>query len=111
MAAAYILSSGQGFTPVQVAEATNTGGNFYDNAFNGTFNGFETARPFLGSSSAPLSSVGIFCADAATLFGANCASVGNNQLISLNALNVNSSVVAVNNNNVHFIENNVIAQQ
>lgn len=111
IAADYILGSGQGFTPLQVAEATNTGGNFYDNAFNGTFNGFETARPFLGSSSAPLSSVGIFCGDAHALFGANCASVGNNQLISLNALNSNGSVVAVNNNNVRFIENTGIAQQ
>ena len=111
IAADYILSSGQGFTPLQVVEATNTGGNFYDNVFNGTFNGFETARPFLGSLSAPLTSVGIYCGDAHTLLGTNCSSVGNNQLISLNALNTTGSVVAVNNNNVRFIENTGIAQQ
>lgn len=107
----YILGSGQGFTPAQVAEATLTGGDFFDNLFNGTFIGVETARPFLGNPSAPMSSVGIFCGDAQSLFGANCATVGNNQLISLNALNVSGNVVPVTNKDVRFIENTGIAEK
>lgn len=107
----YILGSGQGFTPVQVAEATLTGGDFFDNLFNGTFNGFETARPFLGNPGAPSTSVGIFCGDAQTLFGANCSTVGNNQLISLNTLNTSGKVLPVTNKDVRFIENTGIAEK
>jgi hypothetical protein len=110
----YILGSGQNFTPQQISEATNTGGNYYDNAFNGAFNGFETARPFAGNPNAPLTSVGIFCGDARALFGAavNCTTVGNNQLISMNAINGTTvSVVPVSANDVRFIINTGIAQK
>src|SRR5205823_6566080 len=64
----YQLGSGQPWTPSQITEATSTGGNYYDNTFNGTFVGTETARPFFGNQSAPISSVGIFFGDACTLF-------------------------------------------
>jgi len=110
--AGYQLGSGQPYTPLQIVEATLTGGNFYDSAFTSAFfGGVEPARPFLGSNSAPVTQVGIFCGDAATLFGVSCASVGNSALISLNQLNVTGSVVAVNSNQVRFIENTKIAQQ
>ena len=117
VAASYALGSGQGYTPSQVVEATLTGGDFYDNLFNGTFNGFETARPFLGNPSAPVNQVGIFCGDAVkvgSLFvnTPNCAVVGNNQLVSVNALNTNGGgTVAVTKDQVRFIENTGIAQQ
>ncbi len=109
--AAYRLSSGQPFTPAQVGEASATGGNYYDNTFYQSFFG-EPARPFLGSNSAPLTAVGIFCGDAPVFFGPlNCAPVGgNNQLVSMNALNATGTLVAVTPQQVRFIENTGRAQ-
>ena len=81
ISANYILASGQRYTPSQIFAASTTdlrngaGGlagaqtrDYFDSNFFGTFAGVETARPFLGSMSAPQSSVGIFIADACDLF-------------------------------------------
>jgi len=116
----YQLGSGQAFTPAQVTEATATGGNFYDTTFFGNFFGNEPARPFAGSSAAPVTSVGIFAGDACALFGAGCTAPAG-QLISMTALgqsclnNNNTSlvpcnVVNVTNNDVRFIMNTGRAQ-
>jgi len=119
LGAGYQLASGQPFTPLQVGEATATdGGNFYDSAFYGAFFN-EPARPFAGNSNAPVTSVGIFCGDAHTLFGVTCGALGNNQLISLNQVNISANAnhgipgppVAVTSNDVRFIVNTGIAQQ
>jgi len=119
--AGYQLGSGQPYTPQQIVEATLTGGNYYDSAFFNAFFGAEPTRPFLGSSNAPVTSVGIFCGDAAALLSAvnftfNCAGVGgNNQLVSLNAINqstgTSANLVPVTNQQVRFIENTGIAQK
>lgn len=95
----YIYATGQPYTPEQINEATNTAGDFYDNLFNGNFIGVETARPFAGNPSAPIDSVGIFAADACTLFvkstfrgpGPNQSpfcTAAPTQLISINAMNI-----------------------
>jgi hypothetical protein len=118
----YRLVSGQPWTPAQVGEAVN---NYYDSAFWGAFIGIEPARPFAGSSSAPLTAVGMFCGDA--LSTALCTSAfptsGANTLISLNAVNLcstnpactfNNATIAgmqVTQNDVRFIENTPLAQK
>ena len=68
----YILASGQRYTPLQAFSAFSTAsGNPYDIGFLGAFVGFDTARPFLGSMTAPDQAVGIFAGDACALFDAN----------------------------------------
>lgn len=111
----YIWSSGQPYTPLQVAFANLTeAGNFFDNAFLLADNGGAgVARPFLGSASAPVNTVGIFAGDACNIFGPASPACGfsANQLISLNALNATTpSGVAVNNNQVRFIANTGMAE-
>ncbi|HLW54897.1 MAG TPA: carboxypeptidase regulatory-like domain-containing protein [Candidatus Angelobacter sp.] len=119
----YILASGQGYTPSTAFSARFTEPNFFDNTFNLGFIGVDTARPFIGSLSAPATSVGMFAGDACSLFsfsGTDPLCTGNpNQLINLTAVGAsgcesNSSIpcpfVAVSNNQVRFIANTGIAQ-
>jgi len=109
----YILASGQRYTPSQIfAGQASAAGNFFDSTFLGSFNGgIDSARPFIGSLSAPSNSVGILAADACTLFGACVTSASNpNAVLSLNAINQSPSGSAptettVNNNQVRFIVN------
>ncbi|HEV2177003.1 MAG TPA: TonB-dependent receptor [Terriglobia bacterium] len=106
LAGTYQLSSGQPFTPSQIFLNTFSGPNsFYDTAFDGAFAGiFETARPFAGSPSAPLSAVGIYAGDACNALGVGCSSAPN-QLISFNSANASGSVVNVTSSQVRFIAN------
>lgn len=121
----YILASGQRYTPSQLFSAFSTAaGNYYDLGFIGAFAGTDVARPFLGSSSAPVTSVGIFAGDACALFATSatdpvCA-LTPTQLVSMNALGqscassfsptATCSAVPVTNNNVRFIINGGTAQ-
>ncbi len=59
----YFMASGQPYTPIQFAL---NGASYYDNAFASAFYGTvdQALRPFLGSLSAPVTSVGIFAGDA-----------------------------------------------
>jgi Carboxypeptidase regulatory-like domain len=118
IAANYVFQTGQRYTPAQVtgiAQLT-AAGNFYDSDFLATFNaGVDSARPFVGNLSAPLTSVGIFAGDACNpnigfLSPAQCASVSPTQLISMNAINTSGSAVPVTNNQVRYIINGGIAQ-
>jgi hypothetical protein len=69
IAANYLVASGQRYTPTQFFAARATGPNYYDTAFTSAFNsGAESARPFMGSLSAPATQVGIFVSDACALF-------------------------------------------
>jgi hypothetical protein len=108
----YIIASGQGYTPSQAVFATLGAPDFFDRRFNAAFIGAETARPFLGSMSAPATSAGIFAADACNLFGA-CVTAGTNpnQLLSLNQLNTTGNEVTVTNSQVRFIVNAATAEQ
>jgi hypothetical protein len=117
MSGSYVWESGQAFTPVNafLASPINAGGtangDFFDNNFLSQF-GSATARPFLGSNSAPVDSVGIFAGDACSEFGAGC-SLPTTQLISLNAINNPGNpgqAVTVTNNQVRYIANTGIAQ-
>jgi hypothetical protein len=109
----YILSSGERYTPSQIAVTQLTeGGNYFDSAFFSAFNGgVELARPFLGNPNAPVTSVGIFASDACSEFGdAGVCALAPTQLISLNALNASSpgqpfNVVNQTKNDVRFIAN------
>jgi Carboxypeptidase regulatory-like domain len=134
----YILASGQTYNPFMVAFANLTDGSnltqfgtinsgafggasvdFYDQAFLNQFLGAGVARPFIGNTSAPGNTVGIFEGDAcylAAVIGAlpavACTGGPNNQLISLNALNAtNPSAQVVTKDQVHFIANTAFAQQ
>ncbi len=124
--ATYILASGQGYTPFQGgAEAlqSTTFGNVYDSAFVGAFNGVDSARPFFGSKSAPIDSVGIFAGDACLfknsgLFLGATAGVLNGacalptgQLLSVNALNASNTLVSITNNQARYIVNARTSQQ
>ncbi|HEY6274335.1 MAG TPA: carboxypeptidase regulatory-like domain-containing protein [Terriglobales bacterium] len=120
----YILASGQGYSPTQIFSAEVTAPNFFDASFYNAFNsGVETARPFIGSLSAPATSVGMYAGDACVLFSltqtdALCTGP-TNQLISLTAVGKsgcesNSTIgcpfVPVTNNQVRFIANTGIAE-
>ncbi len=117
---AYQLVSGQPYTPSQILLNTFTGGTAYDFSFDtsGVGNGLdETARPFVGSSSAPADQVGIFAGDACALtsaFGAPLASacadapgtlLSYNQLNPLNPKLVAPAATVVSNSQVRYIVN------
>jgi len=111
IAAAFRLSSGQTYTPVQFSLGVGSGAPYWDVPFNNGFAGnFDGgARPFVGSMSAPATQVGIFAADACNNFGAGCG-LGPNQLISLNAINNGDTVgTPVTKNDVRFIANGLEA--
>lgn len=109
---AYQLVSGQPYTPIQEVLNTFTGGVSSDAAFNAAFNNGvpDTARPFLGNTSAPANQVGIFAGDACLLEGlsANCGlgqNLAANSLISLNQFNTSGAATPVQNSQVHYIAN------
>jgi hypothetical protein len=117
----YILSSGQPYTAVQDFSSYFSGGVggdvSFDNAFIGTY---ETARPFLGSSSAPVGQVGIYAADGCALFQAPppapvipACLLPANTLISYNVMNQTGGGTAtqVTNKQVRFITNGGESQQ
>jgi hypothetical protein len=123
LSANYILTSGQRYSPTQFFAARLTGPNFYDTAFTRGFNSSaESARPFLGSLSAPATSVGMFAGDACALFsfsGTDPLCTGSpTQLISLTAVgksgcesdpSIDCPFVPVQNNQVRVIVNSGIA--
>jgi hypothetical protein len=130
-AAAYVYGSGQPYTPIQgllgSLSFAGAGGNYFDSGFANAFVG-DPARMFLGSASAPATSVGIFCGDARTLglvSSATCTSLGGNTvLLSMNAFNAPAAAdprgcirgaaacvpVVVTPNDVRFIMNGRTAQ-
>jgi hypothetical protein len=113
LSASYVWESGQPFTPVMVSAGGFQSGDFFDSAFLNQFNsGLDPARPFLGNLSAPVDSVGIFCADAIGTTACAGQGIAANSLISLNALNNpnNPQVVAVNNSQVRYIANTGISE-
>jgi hypothetical protein len=112
--ASYELVSGQPYTPIQEFLNFDTGGVSSDAAFNAAFNNGarDTARPFLGSSSAPLTQVGIFAGDACALEGlaGNCGlgqGLAANSLISFNQFNASNgaTITPVQNSQVRYIVN------
>jgi carboxypeptidase family protein len=125
----YILASGQRYTPVQgvsafLTDALLNGTSPYDLGFINNFVGFDLARPFLGSMSAPQTSVGMFAGDACFLFsfsGTDPLCVGDpNQLISLTSVGRSGCetdptkpcpFTPVQNNQVRFIVNSATSQQ
>jgi hypothetical protein len=116
----YVIASGQRYTPSQaIFGQLTSNGNYQDNTFNNAFIGADTLRPFLGSNSAPVTSVGIFAGDGCALFAsapsdAVCG-LAPTTLVSLNALNTGAGVggqgiSAITNNDVRFIANTGVAQ-
>ena len=109
----YIISSGEPYTPSQVFTNFFSGGVGSDEPFDAAFIGtFETARPFLGSSSAPVTQVGIFAADACALFGGPSCGLAPNALVSYNVLNQTGGATATptTTSAVRFIANGGEAQ-
>jgi carboxypeptidase family protein len=113
LSANYILASGQRYTPSQKFSAFASGlKNYYDTEFLSAYVNSDTARPFAGTASAPVGSVGIFAADACTVFGAACATPGTT-LVSMNAINQSCgsnpalpcAVVPVTKDGVRYIMN------
>jgi hypothetical protein len=136
LSAAYVYGSGQPYTPIQgllgSLSFAGAGGNYFDSAFSNAFVG-DPARMFLGSASAPTTSVGIFAGDARTLgliSAAQLTALGPTTLLSMNAFNspqpcdargfirgtgtptcpVVSVPTPVTTNDVHFIMNGRTAQ-
>ena len=127
----YVIASGQRYTPSQavfnqfspIADCGASGTancNFFDSTFFNAFVGLEFARPFIGSNSAPITSVGMFAGDACNIFGAGCpgdvdqngVAVTPTTLLSVNALNSKTtSIVSVKTTDVHYIANTGVAEQ
>jgi hypothetical protein len=63
----YNLASGRPYTPEQFANSQLFGGGYIDSAFANTFIGLDNLRPFVGSLTAPITSVGITNIDARLL--------------------------------------------
>jgi Carboxypeptidase regulatory-like domain len=100
----YILQSGQNYTPTQffINSATSPIEDVaFDQAFNNTVP--DVVRPFVGSTHAPATQVGIFAGDACVAYGAGC-SLAPTSLVSLNGIN-NGAVAQVTNSQVRFIAN------
>ena len=101
--AAYVYGSGQPFTPRQGGVFANVNsriaatGNYFDTNYARAFVG-DPARPFYGNPNADPGTVGIFCGDLSSLFGASTSSfcsgfaAGAKQLISMNAMNIPTAV-------------------
>ena len=131
MSGSYIWESGQAFTPIDStfanpsANGGTANGDFFDSGFINQF-GSSPARPFLGSNSAPVDSVGIFQGDACALFAAALSDplcsggLTNQTLVSLNSINSAQSnnsfnphtfvPTAVTNKQVRYIANTGIAE-
>jgi hypothetical protein len=115
IAANYLLESGQRYTPSQITGIANAtdAGDFFDAAFLNSFNGgSDSARPFLGRPTAPLTNVGIFLGDAcnAQFLPAAACSGPPTQLISMNAINTSGTAVPVTTNQVRYIINGGVAE-
>ncbi len=115
VSAAYIISSGQPYTPAQFALNAFSGAPIpyvdvnFNTGFAGNYDG--GTRPFIGSLSAPATQVGIYAADACNNFGVGC-SLAATQLISLNDINNGDSVgTPVTNKQVRYIANGYQADQ
>ncbi len=132
---AYVYGSGQPFTPRQggifgaVNSRINANGNYFDTNYALAFVG-DPARPFYGNRNAPADTVGIYCGDLRSLFGASLAAfcgsfaAGGSQLLSFNALNAANTgdpagclrgagtctFVPITTNDVRFIVNMHTAQ-
>lgn len=109
----YIWESGQTFTPLNIVFPASQSGDFFDNAFLGQFNqGLFPARPFIGNLSAPVDSVGIFCADVLGTAGCTSGGFSPTQLFSLNSLNANPAAqpVTVTSDQVRYIANTGTAE-
>ncbi len=116
---AYILSSGQPYTPIQFSLGVGSGAPYWDVPFNNGFVGnydFGGARPFVSNPSAPATQVGIYAADSCNNFGVGCT-LAPNQLISLNMINNPPAVIPpgdadgfpVTKSQVRFIANGLEA--
>jgi Carboxypeptidase regulatory-like domain len=115
--AGWHLASGQPYTPSQIFLAQGSGSPYIDTAFNSAFAGFGTGdggiRPFIGSSSAIVTQIGMFAGDACNYAGVGCGFAAN-QLISLNSINTNPNDtvgVPVTKSSVRLIANGPVADQ
>ncbi|HEY2390528.1 MAG TPA: TonB-dependent receptor [Candidatus Angelobacter sp.] len=95
MSGSYVYGSGQPYTPRQGGVFGNVNsrilanGNYFDTNYANAFVG-DPARPFYGNRDAAAGTVGIYCGDLRSLFGAAAATfcpAGVTQLLSFNALN------------------------
>jgi hypothetical protein len=124
----YVLASGQRYTPAQLGDAAfGSNGDYFDANFLVAFNGggVDQARPFLGSLSAPQTSVGVYCGDLPTVTGFSCdPGMPDTQLVSMTAVGQSCfnftnhsdlgggacAIVPVTNSQVRFIINAATAQ-
>jgi carboxypeptidase family protein len=121
VSANYLIASGQRYSPVQASAlaAFTAAGDYYDVGYVLNFAGADTAHPFFGNPSAPVTQVGIFAADACNLLASTgtepvCNPAIANQLVSLNAANKGAGItgapVFVTKDQVRFIINGGEAQ-
>jgi hypothetical protein len=110
VAATYLLSSGQPYTPQQYALGEFSGAAGGDANFNVSFAGsYDTFRPFLSNPNASAANVGIYAGDACSYFGSGCG-INSDTLISFNAVNTTGAVTTVNKSQVRYIVNGGVAQ-
>jgi len=112
VSANYVWASGQRYTPVQaLREAALTApSNNFDIGWVNAVNGFDDARPFIGSLSAPATSVGIFAGDACNLFGSSCGLAANQVVTFDQDVLAGVDKTAIQQNSVRYILNGSTAQ-
>jgi hypothetical protein len=106
VSAAYILTSGQPYTPQQEFISASTS-NSQDVSFNSAFAGVPDggARPFVSNPAVSPTQVGIYAGDACGAYGVGC-SLMPSELLSLNAINNGDAVgTPVTKAQVRFIAN------
>lgn len=111
--------TGTPYNPLDPSLNVETGGDVYDTAFDeGPFNNFailDTARPFIGNYSAPVSQVGIYAGDACALApvgGTNGAcGLAPSTLINFSQFNSSgqATITPVQTSQVHYIANGLTA--
>ncbi|MGB8591655.1 MAG: TonB-dependent receptor [Candidatus Acidiferrales bacterium] len=107
----YVMASGQPYTPIQFNLATFSGGLNVDSGFNQAVAGInDSDRPFVGSLSAPTTSIGVFAGDACSLTGLACT-VAPNTLTDFTQVNTYTGAASaftptmVSKNQVRLIVN------
>jgi outer membrane receptor protein involved in Fe transport len=101
----FFLANGLRYTPSQLINALVIGAarSYSDAAWDGSFLGLDSVRPFFGNPNAPRSSVGISQVDAALIFGIPVENV--NGFWSFNEINTTGNTVAVTKDQVRYIVN------
>ena len=104
LSSSYIVASGTPYAPIQFSLAAGTGGALTDPVLQSGLDG--ALRPFLGSPTAPVSSVGVMAADACALAVDLCLKADQKTPTALGVFAVANPNTVVNLNDINSRVNN-----